>query len=161
MNKFAVLLTLALAACARKDHALLEFERWKNLPRVNAPVDGSRFARDIAAVGKYGAAVRLSDVKPVYLRHEGRSRAGEGALIVLYTSDERVPTGMSFVPMTRIQALAMALEEKGAAGVCVDPDANAACRSALTTEEAERLYDLVKAAASADLEIPFTVVRRK
>jgi hypothetical protein len=160
MGKLAVLLTLALAGCSRKDPAKLEFERWKALARVSAPVDGPRLARDIAAAGKYGASVGLPYVKPVYLRKESL-KATDGTLVVLYTSDERIPDGMSFVPMARVQALAMALEEKDAAGVCLDPDAKAVCRASLTTSETGRLYDLVKAAAGAEAEIPFKVYRRK
>ncbi|MFI5347567.1 MAG: hypothetical protein ACHQ51_14425 [Elusimicrobiota bacterium] len=156
-------IALALCACARRDPVAREFQVWKSVAQIYVPINARSLAKDMAVAAKFGAVPTVVDVKPVYLRVTGRTSLGEGPQVVLYTRQELIPPGTSFVTMARVQAIGAVQNEAGVIGACVDPS-GFVCRASLSLQDTDRLADMVMAATTTgpkNPKIPFNVIRRK
>jgi len=160
MIRALLLLALALAGCARKDAAEREFELWKELPHVFVAIDGDALAKQVAGAARGGIALRPDELELEYLTVKGGEAGAEGPLLRVYTREDRIPSGTTYVLLPRTYALSAAEGLQDSAGTCVDADARGACRATLDLEKTVKLSQLIHQVTNLEQAIPFEARRR-
>ena len=156
MSRILLAAALLLGACSRKDPVDAELQAWKALPHVFVAVNGEPLMRQLETAARNRIALSPNDLDLEYLTSPGRF----GALLRVYTREDLIPSGTTFIPVRRTHALDAAdgLEKPG--GVCVDADAAGACRIELDPEQTAKLRRLLHELVNLEQPIAFQALRR-